>query len=270
MSHPEILKQPPKALTFDVFGTVVDWRKTVTSTLIHSAADKTSSSSKSANLSPSLRKKLSEMNNERWAQFAQQWRNSYKKFVGSYKPERDEWRDIDTHHYISLVELIEKWDLQGLYTDDEIRDLSLIWHYLDPWKDSSAGLHKLGSKFITSTLSNGNQSLLKDLNSHGNLGFQRLQSSGDFKAYKPHPSVYNGAAKAMGLRNDEVAMVAAHLNDLKAARDLGFKTIYVERKGEEDWDPEEQQYKDASKWVDMWVSEEENGFLEVARRFEID
>jgi len=266
----DILNSPPKAMTFDVFGTVVDWRKTVTSTLIYSAADKTYSSSKSAGLSPAIRKRLSELNDEDWAQFAQEWRNSYKEFVHGYDPEHDTWRDIDTHHYISLMELIEKWNLQGLYTDNEIEDLSLIWHHLDPWRDSSAGLHKLGSKFITSTLSNGNRSLLEDLNSHGSLGFQKLQSSGDFKAYKPHPSVYNGAAKAMGLRNEEVAMVAAHLSDLKAARDLGFKTIYVERRGEEDWNPEGEQYEDARKWVDMWVSEEENGFLEVARRFKID
>jgi 2-haloacid dehalogenase len=270
MSHTDILNSPPKAMTFDVFGTVVNWRKTVTSTLIHTAAGKTSSSSKSAELSPEIRKRLSQIQDQDWAQFAQEWRDSYKKFVTSYNPEQDEWRDIDTHHHISLVELLKKWNLDSLYTEDEVKDLSLIWHFLDPWKDSSSGLHKLGGKFITSSLSNGNQSLLKDLNEYGHLGFQRLQSSGDFKAYKPHPDVYNGAAKAMDLKNEEVAMVATHLSDLKAARDLGFKTIYVERKGEEDWDPKEKQYEDARKWVDMWIPMEEDGFLEVARRFGIN
>jgi 2-haloacid dehalogenase len=269
-SEYDIIKTPPKGLTFDVFGTVVDWRKTVTSTLIHSALDKTSSSSRSANLPPAVRKRLSQLTDEDWGRFAQEWRNTYKKFVSSFVPGETEWRDIDTHHHLSLVDLLEKWGLAGLYSKEEVKDLSLIWHYLDPWTDSSPGLQKLGTKFITSTLSNGNQSLLKDLDEHGKLGFRRLQSSADFKAYKPHPSVYNGAAKELGLQPGEVAMVAAHLNDLKAARGCGFRTIYVERRQEEDWSPEQSQYKEAKTWVDMWITEGEDGFLEVARRFGVD
>ncbi|TVY29596.1 (S)-2-haloacid dehalogenase 4A [Lachnellula hyalina] len=307
---PDLLQTPPKALSFDVFGTVevvswgkllkvhasygsmkklsvpqavpqfdkafidllvlVDWRKTVTSTLVHSAANKISSSSRSANLSPEVRTRLSTLTDKDWAQFAQEWRNSYKKFTKGFVPGETEWLDIDTHHHLALIDLLKSWQLEGMYTEDEVEELSLIWHYLDPWTDSSAGLHKLGSKFITSTLSNGNQSLLKDLNQHGNLGFRMLQSSGDFKAYKPHPSVYLGAAKAMGVQPVNVAMVAAHLDDLKAARRLGFKTIYVERKQEEDWTSDQEEYKDAKTWVDMWVTEEEDGFIEVARRFGIE
>jgi 2-haloacid dehalogenase len=265
----DIIKTPPVALTFDVFGTVVDWRSTVTSTLIHNAAAKTSSSSRSANLPPEVRSRLSKLTDQDWAQFAQEWRNSYKQFVKSFVPGETEWRDIDTHHHLSLTDLLKKWELEGLYTEEEVEDLSLVWHYLDPWTDSSSGLQKLGTKFITSTLSNGNQSLLKDLDKHGNLGFRKLQSSADFKAYKPHPSVYKGAAKAMGLQPDEVAMVAAHLSDLKAARGCGLRTIYVERKHEEDWKPEQEEFKNANTWVDMWVTEGEDGFLGVARRFGI-
>ena len=272
-SSNDIFKAPPKALTFDVFGTVVNWRTTVTSALIHSAAAKTSSSSRSADLSPEVRTQLSKLTDQDWGQFAQEWRNSYKKFVKGFVPGETEWRDIDTHHHVSLIDLLKKWNLEGLYTEAEVEDLSLIWHYLEPWKDSSSGLQKLGTKFVTSTLSNGNPSLLKDLDEHGNLGFKKLQSSADFKAYKPHPSVYKGAAKALGLEPGEVAMVAAHLNDLEAARACGFKTIYVERKQEEDWSPEQGEYKDAKTWVDMWVAYgeggEDGGFLEVARRFGI-
>lgn len=73
----------------------------------------------------------------------------------------------------------------------------------------------------------------------------------------------------MGLKPEECAMVAAHLSDLKAARELGFRTIFVERKQEEDWDYEGEDFKAAKTWVDMWVSEEEDGFMEVARRFGI-
>jgi len=192
------------------------------------------------------------------------------KFTSGFKPGVTGWRDIDTHHHLSLIELLKNWELEGLYNKDEVKDLSLVWHYLDPWVDSSAGVQKLGTKFITSTLSNGNQSLLKDLNEHGKLGFQRLQSSEDFRAYKKHPSVYLGAAKALGLQPGEVAMVAAHLNDLQAAKDCGFRTIYVERSQEEAWSTDQQEYKDAKNWIDLWIREAEDGFVEVARRFGIN
>jgi 2-haloacid dehalogenase len=164
--------------------------------------------------------------------------------------------------------LFRRWGLEGVYNEDEIKDLSRVWHFLDPWQDSASGLHKLGTKFITSTLSNGTRSLLRDLDERGSLGFKLIQSSEDFKAYKPHPSVYLGAAKKMDVKPKEVAMVAAHLRDLKAARSCGFKTIYVERKLEDEEAQEE--YRDAKDWVDMWVTEAENGFLEVARRFGIE
>ena len=263
----DILATPPKALAFDVFGTVVNWRETVTSTLICSAAAKVSSSSRSADLAPEVRSQLAKLTDQDWARFAQEWRNSYKAFVRGFVPGQSEWRDIDAHHHLSLVDLLQKWKLAGLYTDDEVQDLSLVWHSLEPWPDSSEGIRLLNDKFTTSTLSNGNPSLLQDLNEHGRLGFSRLQSSADFKAYKPHPRVYKGAAEALGLPTGEVAMVAAHLNDLKAARACGFRTIYVERDREEDWSPEQEEHRDARSWVDMWVTEGEKGFVEVAARF---
>jgi len=171
---------------------------------------------------------------------------------------------------LSLIDLLKKWKLEGLYGENEVEELSKVWHFLDPWPDSSSGLHKLGTKFITSSLSNGNRSLLTDLNEHGSLGFKMIQSSEDFKAYKTHPSVYLGACKAMGLEANQVAMVAAHLKDLKAARGCGFRTIYVERSEEEEWQPGQPEYEDAKTWVDMWVTDDEDGILEVARRFGIE
>lgn len=130
----DIVKDPPKALTFDVFGTVVDWRSTVVATLIRSAAAKTSSSSRSASLTLETRQRLSKLKDSDWAQFAQEWRNSYKKYVSSFDPQKDEWKDIDTHHHLSLIDLLKKWKLEDLYTPDEIHELSLVWHFLDPWK----------------------------------------------------------------------------------------------------------------------------------------
>lgn len=254
-------------ITNTLVGTVVDWRTTVTTKLISSAASKLAYANSSIELSSYDRSQILKLDHQDWAEFAQEWRNSYKTFVMNFVPGKTEWRDIDTHHYLSLLELLEKRKLDNIYIKEEVKEISLVWHFLDPWKDSSEGIHQLSSMFITSTLSNGNPSLLDDLQKHGNLGFKKLQSSADFKAYKPHPDVYTGAAKAMGLHPGEVAMVAAHLVDLKAARGCGFQTIYVERKREEDWGHDEEDYQDARSWVDMWVTEDENGFMEVARRF---
>lgn len=262
----DITVQPPKALTFDVFGTVVDWRSTIVHKLISEAASKKSVK----DLSADLHQHLSGLTNEDWAKFAQEWRDAYKAFTKSYNPNEDPWRDIDTHHLISLKDLLKKWKLEGLYTDKEVKELSLIWHFLTPWQDTSKGMHLLNQKFITSSLSNGNQSLLKDLNTHGNIGFQHLISGEDFKTYKPHPSTYLGAAEKLGVKPEETAMVATHLNDLKAARSQGFRTIYVEREQEEDWDPAQEEYREAREWVDMWVPLDQEGFVEVAHRFGID
>ncbi|EHK96762.1 putative (S)-2-haloacid dehalogenase 1 [Glarea lozoyensis 74030] len=259
--HHNNFSEPPKALTFDVFGT------TVTDTLIEKSTAKLSSGS---DIPSSTREVASKLSNEDWGTFAQQWRDTYKEFVHGFVPGESEWRDIDTHHHLALISLLKKWQIPDLYTDEEIKNLSLIWHFLEPWAETSSGLHKLGTKFTTSTLSNGNQSLLQDLNHHGDLGFRKLQSSADFAAYKPHPSVYRGAARVLGLEPKDVAMVAAHLVDLKAARECGFKTIYVERLGEEDWSADSEEYRDSKAWVDMWVSLDEEGFVEVAKRFGID
>ncbi|KAI9740834.1 MAG: hypothetical protein M1818_004439 [Claussenomyces sp. TS43310] len=269
-SRVDMTKSPPKALTFDVFGTVVNWRKTVTETLVSSAQAKVDSSSRSAELPPQIRRRVAELTPESWGEFAQQWRNTYKTFVRGYDPDTDAWRDVDAHHLLSLQQLLRQWGLEGLYAESEVEDLSKVWHVLEPWPDAASGLQRLGRRFITSTLSNGNQSLLKDLDEHGKLAFRMLQSSADFKAYKPHPTVYLGAARAMRVQPGEIAMVAAHLNDLKAAREQGFRTIFVERPAEEEWSPGQEEYEDAKTWVDMWVSESENGFEEVARRFGLD
>ena len=260
----DLRRTPPKAFTFDVFGTVVNWRKTLISALITSAEAKLSSPS---SLSPETQKVLAQFSASHWADFAQEWRNSYMKFVIGYKPNEDEWLDIDTHHRQSLVSILKTHGLDELYDADEIEKLSKIWHFLEPWKDSADGLRRLGTKCVTSTLSNGNHSLLRDLNEFGKLGFQTLQSAEDFKAYKPHSSVYEGACKKLGLNAGEVAMVAAHLGDLKYARATGMRTIYVEREREEGLDPESDEYAYAKTWVDMWITKEEDGLVEVAKRF---
>lgn len=250
-----------KALTFDVFGTVVDWRRSVTDELTLRGHRKLSS-----DLPESLKLRLEALNADRWGQFAQEWREAYGKFTQSFVPGHDEWQTIDEHHLESLKTLLNKWQLEGVYSEAEIESLSLVWHRLEPWSDSSSGIEQLNKTLVTSTLSNGNVDLLKDLNDFGNLGFQKLQSAEDFKAYKPNPSVYLGAARKLGYRPEEVAMVAAHLNDLKAARECGLRTIYVERLREEAWEEDSEKYQQAKQWVDLWITIRENGFVTVAEK----
>lgn len=150
--------------------------------------------------------------------------------------------------------------------------MSRIWHFLHAWPDSANGLQELNQAgFITSTLSNGNVSLLQDLAAHAQLPFKHILSAELFGAYKPSPTVYNGAAAHLGLQARECAMVAAHLGDLKAAKECGFQTIYIEREGEESWSLEDSRAAKREGWVDMWVGLEERfvggGIAEIERKF---
>ncbi|KAK8070108.1 haloacid dehalogenase [Apiospora phragmitis] len=260
--------QGVQALLFDVFGTVVDWRSTVVAELTRRGREKADSPAFDS-LAPSLQSRLAELIDADWATFAQQWRASYGKFTKGFVPGEMAWKDIDTHHYDSLIELLGDWGLAGAFNDDDVRSLSRIWHYLQPWEDSAQGLKMLGTRYTTSTLSNGNQQLLQDLNEHGQLGFHRLISSADFKAYKPDPKTYLGAVDALGRQPGECAMVAAHLGDLKAARSCGLRTVYIERPREEDWASRPDLIEDARAWVDVWVASDQDGFVEVARRLGI-
>ncbi|POS78346.1 hypothetical protein DHEL01_v203251 [Diaporthe helianthi] len=304
-----------KALTFDVFGTVVDWRRPVEAALTKAlkspltttnnnnhnlqrrrsattedeAAERAEAEARAAALTPT-----------HIAALAQEWRDSYKRFTRAFRPGVDAWKDVDAHHLDSLVALLRRHGLWGVFAmggggrgggtgnappPDEVRELSLVWHRLTPWPDSVGGLRALGTTttggggggegegdgglglgLVTATLSNGNRTLLEDLDAFGGLGFGRLFSAEDFGAYKPDPRVYLGAVERLGCEPGEVAMVAAHLGDLDAARKLGLRTVYVERDGEEDREVGSERYEAAKGWVDLWIGLDEGGFVEVARR----
>lgn len=280
-----------KALTFDVFGTVVDWRRPVEAALsaalrpnpqqqqrpYYHSARRPSTEDEAAERAESEARARA-LTDADVAALAQQWRDSYKRFTRGFRPGTDPWKDVDAHHYDSLVGLLRGYGLLGVLDDEGLRELSLVWHRLTPWPDSAAGLRALGGGggddeeeapglgLVTATLSNGNRTLLADLDAFGSLGFARLFSAEDFGAYKPGPGVYLGAAERLGVQPGEVAMVAAHLGDLDAARRLGLRTVYVERDGEEDWEAGGERYEAARGWVDLWVGVDEGGFVEVARR----
>ncbi|KAI9846719.1 MAG: hypothetical protein M1838_001193 [Thelocarpon superellum] len=261
---------PPRALFFDVFGTVVDWRSSVTDGLHDAAQRRLASTAPTANDVPSeVRAHITRLSREDWAIFAQQWRDNYVVFTRTFHPQTGGWVSVDTHHRQSLQSLLSQWQLDGFYSDAEITELSRIWHFLTPWPDSPSGLTLLGQQgFTTATLSNGNVELLTDMAEKAGLTWTHVFSAEHFGAYKPHPSVYRGAAQKLGLAEQECAMVAAHLFDLKAAKSCGLQTIYVERDGEEECSAAEiQQARDAG-WVDLWIGREqgEDGVLTVAER----
>lgn len=150
----------------------------------------------------------------------------------------------------------------SLFDDNQIGDLSLVWHRLDPWADTCNGLRELNKKYETSTLTNGNVALIQDMVAYGQMPFKHVLSAEMFHSYKPSPTVYLGAAARLGFEPKQCAMVAAHLDDLQAAQRCGFHTIYVERRQEESY-PE---LREVPGLVDLWVREEEAGFEAVAKR----
>jgi len=144
------LSTPPRALLFDVFGTCVDWRTTVTQAL--DAASHVALNSATASLASRVRLRASDMTQAHWGQFAQEWRNGYKAFTQGLAADPNQaWKTIDEHHLESLKGLLAKWELEGLWTDEEVLALSLVWHRLDPWTDSSPGIALLNQLFCMFT-----------------------------------------------------------------------------------------------------------------------
>jgi 2-haloacid dehalogenase len=263
------LPRKARALLFDVFGTCVDWRSTVTNALYEATRD--SLNSPTSSVASATRMKATGMSLEDWGRFAQEWRNTYKVYVNriAHDPALPV-KTIDEHHFDSLLELLATWQLETLWKPHELQTISLIWHRLDPWTDSENGIKALNTKFWTCTLSNGNLSLLGDLKVHAKLEFTHVFSAEQFGTFKPNPGVYHGAAEKLQIRSDECVMVAAHLSDLQAAKSCGYQTVYVERPQEEDWEPERIDRAKTEGFVDVWVTREEDGFIAVAERLGIN
>jgi len=206
-----------------------------------------------------------------WGNLAQEWRNTYKQFTKSLAEDSGlPWKTVDEHHLDSLKQLLAVWQLEGLWTDEEIRALSLTWHRLDPWPDSSLGIKELNKRFWTVTLSNGNLSLLDDLRVYAKMDFTHVFSAELFGSYKPSPKVYLGAVEKLGLKPNECAMVACHLSDLMAAKSNGLQAIYVERPLEEDWNHEQVENAHTEEWVDLWVPASQQGFITMAEKLGIE
>ncbi|KAJ6105033.1 hypothetical protein N7486_003722 [Penicillium sp. IBT 16267x] len=209
------------------------------------------------------------MSTSNWQEIAEEWHRSYMKFGGTYDTSRP-FVSVDEYNRISLEDILIKRVLQDLFDEDDLQYLTLAWHRLDSYSDSVPGLSLLSTKFLTSTLSNGNVKLLEDLQEHNSLPFMQITSAEHFGAYKPSPEVYHGAARRYGFSNSPCCLVAAHLEDLHAAKKCGFQTIYLERHLEEAWDNRDIARAREEGFVDLWVGVGGSGLVEVAQYFGIE
>ena len=144
------------------------------------------------------------------------------------KNPKDGYVILDVLHRRSLEKLVDQLGIKGL-SDADLHHLTMGWHRLLPWPDSVAGLTRLKAKYIISPLSNGNVALLTNMAKFAGLPWDLIMSAELFEHYKPDPETYLGAAKLLCLKPEQVMMVAAHNNDLKAAQSHGLKTAFVAR-----------------------------------------
>ncbi len=197
-----------RALTYDVFGTVVDWR----SSIIRECG----------------RLGKSKGIDRDWGKFADSWRGGYAPAMNMVRTGELPWTSIDSLHRMVLDRLLIEHGIEGL-SEDEKDYLNRAWHRLDPWPDSIEGIERIRKRFIAATLSNGNVSLLVDMAKHAGITWDCVLSSELSGHYKPDREVYLTAAGLLGLEPGSMMMVAAHTDDLLAARAVGFKTAYVSR-----------------------------------------
>jgi 2-haloacid dehalogenase len=196
------------ALTFDVFGTTVDWRSGVAAEARRLGV-------------------LSGVEGD-WERLAAAWRALYMPSMDRVRRGDLPWTNFDRLHRASLEEVLREVGAEGF--DPAARDeLTLAWGRLPAWPDAAPGLGRLARRFTVATLSNGNRSQQTALVRFAKLPFQRLLSAEDFRHYKPDPEVYLGAANALGLEPRQVMMVAAHKGDLRAAQAVGMRAAFVER-----------------------------------------
>jgi 2-haloacid dehalogenase len=197
-----------KALVFDVFGTVVDWRGSI----IREARA----------LARRRKLKLDA------AAFADAWRAGYRPAMARVRSGELPWTKIDDLHRMILDSLLARFGLAGL-GEEELARLNRVWHRLAPWPDARAGLAKLKRRHVIATLSNGNVALLTNMAKHARLPWDCILSAEVVRHYKPDPETYLGAADLLGVAPQELMMVAAHKDDLHAARACGLKTAFVPR-----------------------------------------
>ena len=197
-----------QALTFDVFGTVVDWRNS----LIREGEE------------------LGRAHGLRvdWARFADSWRGLYQPQLERVRSGQVPWTVLDTLHRQALDRLLVDFKITGL-SEAEIDHFNRAWHRLDPWPDTVAGLQRLKRRFILATLSNGNVALIVNMARRAGLPWDAVLGAEVARHYKPQPEAYLTTAAMLGLKPEQCMMVAAHNGDLGAASAVGLRTAFVAR-----------------------------------------
>jgi 2-haloacid dehalogenase len=200
-----------KALVFDTFGTVVDWRGSI-------IAEGTAwGQAKGLSID--------------WARFADRWRNGYAPAMEKVRKGELPWTKLDDLHRMLLNDLLQEFGIKGL-TEEEKDHWNRVWHRLKPWPDSVSGLARLKKKFTIAPLSNGNVSLLADMAKNAGLGWDLILSAELARHYKPDRESYLTAVELLSLKAGEVMMTAAHRGDLEAARSFGLRTGFIHRPNE--------------------------------------
>lgn len=231
-----------KALIFDVFGTVVDWRKTVVAEGVALGAAKGWAVD--------------------WEDFADRWRlEGYIAAMVEVNSGRLPWMSVDQLHRRKLNELLDSKGLR--LTEAELEHFNRVWHRLEPFPDARKGVARLREHYVVATLSNGNVALLVNMARHAGIDWDCILSAELFKKYKPDPVTYQGAAAYLGFLPREVMLVASHTSDLEGARNAGLATAFVGRPGQ--WGvggPLEPQPSEA---FDVYATD----FLNLANKLEI-
>ena len=197
-----------KALGFDVFGTVVDWRASIIREG-HALG----------------RAKGLDVD---WEAFTDAWRGLYQPALEKVRSGAMPWTRLDDLHRMSLDGLLEDFKIEGL-SAAEIEHLNHVWHRLDPWPDSVPGLTRLRKKYVLATLSNGNIALMVNMAKRAGLPWDAVLGAEPARAYKPQPEAYLRTADFLGRLPEECMLVAAHNSDLAAAARVGFRTAFVRR-----------------------------------------
>lgn len=201
-----------RVLTFDVFGTTVDWRTGV--------ADQVAEVATSHGVDLDA------------AAFADAWRDRYAPSTRRVNSGERDWAYLDTLHRESLDALLVEFGVGGKFDERARRRLVRAWHRLPAWPDSVEGLARLRRRYVLATLSNGGVALLTNLVKAAGLPFDCILSAELARAYKPARESYLTAARLLDVEPDRILMVAAHTPDLVGAAAAGLRTAFVERPAE--------------------------------------
>ena len=200
-----------KALVFDTFGTVVDWRGSI--------IEEGAAWGKAKGVTVD------------WGRFADRWRAGYAPSMEKVRKGEMPWTNLDQLHRALLEDLLSEFHIDGL-SEEEKDHWNRIWHRLRPWSDSVAGLTRLKRKYTIAPLSNGNVALLTDMAKHAGLPWDLILSAELARHYKPDREAYLTAVSLLELKAEEVMMCAAHVGDLRSARSFDLRTGFIHRPDE--------------------------------------